>query len=210
LRSRIASVLAVGVVLVATAVLSASAAPKPQPPPVKAETCGVWRWPVKTLSDDRANGVNYHPKYSGIQPLRKVFAPGGLSETAKRIRKSPEMRTFRIHGDLIKSIREPDHDIHLVISVPGHRLRSLIVEFPDVACKGADVSKKKALIAKARGALLADCGDISSSGFTELNGTATITGVGFFDESHGQTGASPNGIELHPALSYSGNCSQQD
>ena len=28
-----------------------------------------------------------------------------------------------------------------------------------------------------------------------------ITGVGFFDHSHGQTGGAPNSIELHPVLS---------
>ena len=43
--------------------------------------------------------------------------------------------------------------------------------------------------------------------FTNLSGTATLTGVGFFDELHGQTGVAPNGIELHPVLSFSGSCS---
>jgi hypothetical protein len=28
----------------------------------------------------------------------------------------------------------------------------------------------------------------------------TVTGVGFFDRIHGQTGVAPNGIELHPVL----------
>jgi hypothetical protein len=27
-----------------------------------------------------------------------------------------------------------------------------------------------------------------------------VTGVGFFDRIHGQTGVAPNGIELHPVL----------
>jgi hypothetical protein len=30
-----------------------------------------------------------------------------------------------------------------------------------------------------------------------------VTGVGFFDVLHGQTGAAPNGIELHPVLAIS-------
>jgi hypothetical protein len=30
---------------------------------------------------------------------------------------------------------------------------------------------------------------------------ATLTGVGFFDFIHGQTGVAPNGFELHPVLS---------
>jgi hypothetical protein len=29
---------------------------------------------------------------------------------------------------------------------------------------------------------------------------ARITGIGFFDRSHGATGAAPNVIELHPVL----------
>jgi hypothetical protein len=36
---------------------------------------------------------------------------------------------------------------------------------------------------------------------TRINATgARITGVGFFDRAHGQTGAAPNVIELHPVL----------
>lgn len=31
-----------------------------------------------------------------------------------------------------------------------------------------------------------------------------VSGVGFFDELHGQTGVAPNGIELHPVLSIQG------
>ena len=38
-------------------------------------------------------------------------------------------------------------------------------------------------------------------------GTATITGVGFFDFQHGRRGVAPNAIELHPVLGFSSaNC----
>jgi hypothetical protein len=43
----------------------------------------------------------------------------------------------------------------------------------------------------------------SASSFSFLRGSATITGVGFFDLLHGQTGVAPNGIELHPVLGFS-------
>jgi hypothetical protein len=36
-----------------------------------------------------------------------------------------------------------------------------------------------------------------------VNQPVQITGVGFFDFIHGQTGVAPNGIELHPVLSIS-------
>jgi hypothetical protein len=43
--------------------------------------------------------------------------------------------------------------------------------------------------------------------FVQLKGTASITGVGFFDKNHNQFGRAPNAIELHPALSFtSTNC----
>jgi hypothetical protein len=59
----------------------------------------------------------------------------------------------------------------------------------------------------ARAALVAACGSPNTSSFKNLTGTATLTGVGFFDIIHGQTGFAPNGIELHPVLSFSGSCS---
>ena len=34
----------------------------------------------------------------------------------------------------------------------------------------------------------------------KLNLQVTVTGIGFFDPIHGQTGVAPNGIELHPIL----------
>ena len=55
----------------------------------------------------------------------------------------------------------------------------------------------------ARSALIAACGQPSSSRFTKLSGRATVTGVGFFDIPHGQTGIAPNAIELHPVLKFS-------
>ncbi len=64
-----------------------------------------------------------------------------------------------------------------------------------------------ATVELAREALLKECGPIGKSRFKDLNGSATITGVAFFDVIHGQRGVAPNGIELHPALSFSGSCS---
>ena len=56
---------------------------------------------------------------------------------------------------------------------------------------------------RARSAFIAACGAPTRS-FKRLQGTATITGVAFFDQIHGQTGVAPNGIELHPVVGFSG------
>jgi hypothetical protein len=79
----------------------------------------------------------------------------------------------------------------------------MIVEFPDTTCNGASSSPKKGKMASARSAIIAACGQPSSSHFTNLSGRANITGVGFFDIPHGQTGIAPNAIELHPVLKFS-------
>jgi hypothetical protein len=144
--------------------------------------------------------VNYHPVNSSVGFLRALDAPQIVSSDTPRYPDSPEVRTYKIKVDLIKAIVEDDRDIHLVVSAPGHQFRTMITELPDTGCKGAAGSLKKSQLASARLAVLRDCGSISSSEFTKLKGSATITGVGYFDAIHGQLGVSPNGIELHPVL----------
>jgi hypothetical protein len=163
-----------------------------------AATCGVERWSVKTLSDKRVNRVDFHPHNSSIGRLRKKPAPDVGSNTPRI--DGVETTNFRVRAKLIEFKREEDKDIHLVIGLPSAPAKTMIVEFPDTTCPGARRSPKKTQMAKARAALVAACGEPSSSSFHLLQGTATVTGVGFFDILHGQTGVAPNGIELHPVL----------
>jgi hypothetical protein len=61
----------------------------------------------------------------------------------------------------------------------------------------------------AKAALLKACGTVHqpTTSMRKLTGTATITGVGFYDKSHGQGGGADNGIELHPVTGFaSANC----
>ena len=61
---------------------------------------------------------------------------------------------------------------------------------------------------KARAAIVEACSSVKlSSMFRRLLATATITGVGFFDKKHHQTGLADNGIEPYPAQAFkSSNC----
>jgi hypothetical protein len=201
----------VPIVAASALVLAAGVLPQAavgQPRSSRAIKCGEFRWPVKTLSDRRAQGVNYKPIAASVGFLRKLPAPSSLGTFTPRIRHSAEMRTYTLQVRLLKAKIEDDHDIHPVVSAPAFPAKTMIVEFPDTHCNGAASSLKKPLLAFARAAVLKDCGSLTSSEFTSLKGTATIKGVGFFDEKHGQTGVAPNGIELHPVLSYSGSCSK--
>ena len=83
----------------------------------------------------------------------------------------------------------------------------MIVEFPSDTCDTAASPAARLLMTQARVDLAAACGGEPGTKAVTLTGSATITGVGFFDLIHGQAGVAPNGIELHPALTFSSvNC----
>lgn len=81
-----------------------------------------------------------------------------------------------------------------------HPAHTMIIEFPSAHCLRHALRRKE--IVRARAAFERAYGRPSSNSFARLRGTATITGVGFFDSLHGQTGVAPNGIELHPVLTF--------
>jgi hypothetical protein len=172
--------------------------------PAAALQCGVWRWPVKTLSDTAASQVDYTPKATSVRHLRTLSAPSSLSETTPRL-KPVEYQTWTVRAKLVTAVMEDDHDYHVVIRVPTSPKKTMIVEFPYTSCNGARQSSKRAEMKHARNQFESLCGSVGSS-FVDLRGRVTVTGVGFWDEIHGQTGVAPNGIELHPVLNFKGSC----
>ncbi len=171
-----------------------------------AASCGVWRWDVKTLSDPDRRGVDFDAQRARIDHLRKLDPPSSLSTDTPRL-DGIEKQVLSVRAQVITATIEDDSDIHLVIATRGERRHTMIVEFPLAACVAKQF--KRTQMTRARNAMLAACGPISSSSFTDLNGKVRISGVGFWDEIHGQTGVAPNGIELHPVLSFAGPCSQR-
>jgi hypothetical protein len=90
---------------------------------------------------------------------------------------------------------ETDQDYHIVLA--DDTGRTMIVEsaHPDCALK----SRFKAEIDQVRASLDQTFkGPINKP--MKMRKLVTVTGVGFFDHIHGQTGVAPNGIELHPIL----------
>ncbi len=154
------------------------------------------RWAVKTLADPGTRKVNFHPRKTTISALRRLTPTQTYSRAT-----GVERRTYRIRARLVEAKLEQDEDFHLVVADPRHRSRTMIVEFPASNCTRH--SLKRTQMRRARRAFINACGRPSSSSFTHLQGKATITGVGFFDFNHGQTGIAPNAIELHPVLRFS-------
>ncbi len=97
-------------------------------------TCGVWRWPVKTLSDPARTKVDFTPISVPVQQLRLRSRPGIPIGTNTPRTSRTEFHTWQVHARPLQAKVEADGDIHLVISVPTAPSKTMIVEFPKKTC----------------------------------------------------------------------------
>jgi hypothetical protein len=157
-------------------------------------SCGVERWSVKTGTDADAGAITLQSTTSTtIASLDAIPAPASLP-SANRV-KPTETTVYRLSATLTEYKLEADSDYHLVLSDgSGH---TMIGEIPDPACVGAG-SPLLSGIQKARGEF--DAKYTPTGSFHTADVPVTVTGVGFFDFDHGQTGVAPNAIELHAVL----------
>jgi len=161
-----------------------------------AARCGVERWDVKIGTDQEAERVDIKEiRSTTITEMRAWPVPPAHLHR----RTWPyETSVWKVQGVLIAYKREADSDYHLVITDKQHQ-GTIIVELPSPACARRSLWVKD--ITAARAAF-----DARFTATRTLKYTSTpvvITGVGFFDVIHGQTGVAPNGIELHPVLEIS-------
>jgi hypothetical protein len=205
MRSRTLASAIVVVTVGATVGVFGRMTPAHTAPTVPLGLCGTERWSVKTLTDAAASKVAFATSKSRtIEKLRHLKPPAILKGSTPR--RASERTVYHVTALLMMMRREDDSDIHLVLADPKLG-GSMIAEFPASSCTvGADAKERKAMDS-ARDDLAAACGGLPASTPRTLTGTATLTGVGFFDPIHGQAGVAPNGIELHPVLSFtSANC----
>lgn len=187
---------AASVVLALT--LSANARPHPlSPRELTRALCGTERWSVKVMTDPAASSVSLTPHATTIVHLRTLPAPVHPTTRYGVV----ERTTYRVHALLKEAKIEADQDIHLVLADPTTG-QTMIAELPASSCTAGTASAARTRMAAARAAFITACGTPSSTRFHQLSGTATVSGVGFFDRIHGQTGVAPNGIELHPVLRF--------
>jgi hypothetical protein len=157
-------------------------------------SCGVERWSVKVGTDPDAPLVNLNaPTTQTISYMRGLTAPASPPLNA-RVR-PPETTDFVIDATLTQYKLENDSDYHLVIKDAAGN--TMIAEIPDPACVSTS-SVFYNLIKNARAQF--DAKLIATSSFQTANIPVRLSGVGFFDFLHGQTGVAPNGIELHPLI----------
>jgi hypothetical protein len=156
--------------------------------------CGTERWSVKTGTDPDAHLVNLASVMpTTIQTMRSFVPPASLP--ANNRVPPVETTVFVLDATLTLYRLKDDFDYHLVVQdASGH---TMIAEIPSPSCAGAG-SLFAGGIALARSEF--DSRLSATSSFNTANIPVRVTGVGFFDFLHGQTGVAPNGIELHPVL----------
>ena len=154
--------------------------------------CGIERWAVKTGTDADAGQVSMTPVPTTIAQMDSLQAAAS-PPNANRVAPT-ELTDFTIHATLTGFKLEADHDYHLVVSDGS---KTMIVEIPDPGCVGSG-SLFRPQISQARAKF--DTHYAPAASFQSVSVLVTVTGIGFFDRIHGQTGVAPNGIELHPVL----------
>ncbi|HTZ42823.1 MAG TPA: putative Ig domain-containing protein [Jatrophihabitans sp.] len=156
-------------------------------------SCGVERWSVKTGTDADAGKITLgSTTTTTIAALGALTAPSSLPANN---RVSPtETTVYKVSATLSQYKLEADSDYHLVLTdSSGH---TMIAEIPDPVCVGSG-SVLTSRIKNARSEF--DAKYTATGSFQTANVPVTVTGVGFFDFDHGQTGVAPNAIELHAA-----------
>jgi hypothetical protein len=162
-------------------------------PNASSGSCGVERWSVKVGTDPDAGLVNLNnPVIQTITYLRSQTAPASPPLNSRV--QPTETTLFVVDATLVEYKLENDSDYHMVIKDAAGN--TMIAEIADPACVSGGPFAN--LIQNARNEF--DAKYSATTSFQTANIPVQITGVGFFDFLHGQTGVAPNGIELHPVL----------
>ena len=162
-------------------------------------SCGVLRWPVKTMSDPDAGAVRRTPQGAALSTLRAFPAPTVRPQDARA--NAVEETEFGVSGNIIKWGLEPDSDLHLVLADANSPSQTIVLEVPDTTCVHGATSDVRDSIGTVRAEVVRALGP-PPVGLTALKAPVpiTATGVGFFDFGH-SVGHPPNAFELHPLLS---------
>ena len=160
-------------------------------------TCGVERWSIKTLIDPDTINVDFaNVLQSTIQYQRSLTKPLTLPDT----RLPQEDSVYSLDCIMYKYKLEDDNDIHIVIHEIGDTSQTMVAEILNAQCPGIISTSRYTQFNNLRKWF--DSTYHPTSTFTTTNVRIRISGVGYFDFLHGQTGIPPNGREIHPVLSF--------
>jgi hypothetical protein len=156
-------------------------------------TCGHERWSIKTGTDGAAASVGLLPQIVTTTDLVTRMAPASIMSFTPRTGPT-ETTLYALRDVRVQFVRmETDSDYHLVVSEGPY---TMIVEVPFPGCVSS--GPWDCAITRARAAVDAKYHPTPQG--ASVNDVATVVGVGFWDFEHGQSGAAPNNVELHPVL----------
>jgi hypothetical protein len=162
--------------------------------------CGVERWKVKTLTDKDTSEINFFDTLkSSVEEQGRLEAPHKLNKNTSRLK--GECSLISVDCYILEYKKEDDNDYHVVIKDLLSE-STMIAEIPCATeCEELKESGHYNDLKNIRQWFEEHIG-IPSDHFKKCHPPvkARITGVGFFDFIHGQTGIAPNGRELHPIL----------
>ena len=156
---------------------------------------GKDRWDVKTLTDAGEPNVNYNPINITVKALVNIPFRQTLYNNTPRF--GIEFNTYSIQCRVREYKLSDDGDYHLVLEDLSDPSITMIGEIPDPYCSSVQQSKHVAAFTQARKYFqntLLVTGQIDTVVYL-------ITGPAFYDKVHGQLGAAPDAIEIHPILS---------
>ena len=162
--------------------------------------CGIERWYVKTCIDADTVNVNFNNIVpSSVAYQRSLPAPTLPKDNTTRL--AVEDTAYSITCQLVEYKLESDQDYHVVIKTIGSSSETMVAEIADPTCAGISSTSRFQQMTALRTWFANRYNPTTSFKFT--SDTVVLTGVGFFDFAHGQTGAAPNQREIHPILSMS-------
>lgn len=184
------------VLCAASPLIAASAVADARPYPY-GTVCGVERWSVKTLDDSSAAHLSRIPQPSSVDALVQTTVP----MAAGRRRAPMETTLWRLKARLVGYRLEHDSDVHLVLASPQSG-RTMIGEVPAPYCAIRYAAAFKR--ARRQVAMIGHHEPGLRWWWLDYRGATPplviVTGYGYIDYEHGQTGGADNGVELHPVL----------
>ncbi len=158
---------------------------------------GKDRWDVKTLTDLNASTINYTSTNITVANLISIPLQKSIEDNTPRF--GIEYNTYTLQCHIREYKLSDDGDYHLVLQDLSDPSITMVGEIPDPYCASVKQSLRFNEIIKARqdfkNTLLVTA---QVDTFVYI-----ITGVAFYDKVHGQLGAAPDAIEIHPILSIS-------
>lgn len=181
-----------------------------------------WRGPIKFGIDDGAAQLDPNSPTDATVADLTAKPQANQDEHNPSADRIPDLETtvWRVQALLTGHKKEQDSDYHLAIRDPNTG-EEMVAEIPDPRLleqddrfyqqiSAARATAREALhlppeppdaVEQEMAALSLVAAQATLSLIADPDRQVTITGIGFYDFTHGQRGAAPNGAELHPVLS---------